>query len=74
MGITLFISSIFGKIDFLKKLSMIGIFIIFYLLIVFLCLLPDYYKFYKNDIEIVIAKFDKNLFVTNGICFYLFLN
>ena len=74
MGFCLFISSIFGKIDFLKKISMIGIFIIFYLIIVFLCLLPQYYKYYKNDIDIVLANFDSNIFVTNGICFYLFLN
>ena len=53
---------------------MIGIFIIFYLLLVFLVLLPDYYMHYKNRIEIVWAKFDHNFFATNGICFYLFLN
>lgn len=74
MGILLYISSIFRKINFLKKLSMLGIFIIFYLLIVFLTLLPEYYEHYKSKIDLIYFKFDHNFFITNGICFYLFLN
>lgn len=74
MGLLLFIFSLIGKVELLKKISIIGIFIIIYLIFVFLLLLPEYYTYYGDKIGIVIANFDSNLFVTNGICFYLFLN
>ena len=58
MGILLYFSTLYGNVIILKKLSMIGIFIIFYLIIVFAMLLPRYHKEYKEDIFIVIGKFD----------------
>lgn len=58
MGILLYLSTLYGNVVILKKLSMIGIFIIFYLIIVFAMLLPKYHKEYKDDIKIVIGNFD----------------
>lgn len=74
IGCLLYLFSLLGKIELLKKMSMIGIIIIIYLILLFLFLLPKYYLYYKASIFIVYAKFDTNFFVTNGICFYLFLN
>lgn len=74
MGFSLYIFSLKGNVYLLKKLSMLGIFFIFYLLIVFLWLLPEYYSHFAADISFVAWRFDKNVFVTSGFCFYLFLN
>ena len=70
----LYISSITGKVETLKKISMIGILIIIYTLIVFGSLMPEYFEAYKSEIKIVAYKLDINTFKTIGICFYLFLN
>lgn len=74
LGLGLYLFSLKGKIELLKKISMLGIFFVFYLLIVFLILLPSYYSHFKNQIHFVGWNFDKNFFVTSGICIYLFLN
>ena len=70
----LFINSLIRKVEFLKKLSIIGVLILLYLIILFLALLPEYNREYKKRIIVVYAVFDKNIFITSGICFYLFLN
>lgn len=70
----LYVSSVAGEILTLKKISMFGILIIIYLIIVFTALLPTYFNNYKNQMTFLLFKFDINVFKTNGICFYLFLN
>lgn len=70
----LYISSILGKVETLKKISMVGILIIIYTIIVFGSLMPEYFEAYKSEIKIVAYRFDINTFKTVGICFYLFLN
>lgn len=74
LGTILFTFSLVGKIEFLKKISLVGLFFIIYLIIVFICLLPSYYKHYQNQISIEYFKFNKEIFVTIGLCFYIFLN
>ena len=72
--ILLYLSSIADVVYTLKKISMVGLLIIIYCIIVFTALLPTYYDNYKDDIEFNPGNFDSNVFVTSGICFYLFLN
>ena len=55
-------------------MSIFGIFFVFYILLVFIWLLPQYYSHFQDEISFVFWKFDKNFFVTCGFCFYLFLN
>lgn len=74
----LFISSISGKIDKLKFISMFGIAIIIYMITVFGFQVSDYYHYY-NELEpegIVIENFKLNAqFVeAYGICFFMYLN
>ena len=74
MGILLFISSIFRKIEFLKKISMLGIVCVFYNLGVLAYRLAQYYNFYYDKIFFTDFILDSNVFETIGICIYLFLN
>ena len=74
MGTLLYLSSVAGNVLTLKKISMVGILIIIYLIIVFIALLPTYFKFYREKISVTLFTFDISVFRTNGICFYLFLN
>ena len=74
MGFMLFLTSLFGDVHFLKKISMIGILILIYLIIIFAVFLPSYYSEYGNNISFKWISFNKYFFETTGICFYLFCN
>ena len=72
----LFASSLSGKIEKLKVISIFGLVIIIYLICVFSVLCTDYYEYYNEieHIKIVNFEWNKYFFSTYGICQYLFLN
>jgi amino acid permease len=69
-------SSLSGKIDKLKIMSIFGLVIIVYLIAVFAILCTDYYEYYneREHIKIINFEWNKYFFSTYGICQYLFLN
>ena len=74
LGTTLFVSSLIGKIEILKKLSLVGLIIIVYMIVVFLVLLPTFYKNYESRIQVNLISLNSNFFMTAGICLYVFAN
>ena len=74
--ILLIILSIFGDIEKLKKISILGFFIIVYIMIVVMLEMPSYFDYY-NSIEKIEIKgfiFDKDFFTSYGFASFLFLN
>lgn len=72
----LFVTSIFGGIEKLKKLSIIGLTIMLYIIAVIVFQMPSFFD-YNNSIEpIVITPYiiDMNIFKAWGLCSFLFLN
>ena len=70
------ILSIFGDVEKLKKLSILGFGIIVYIMIVVLFEMPSYFDYY-NTIEKIQIKgfiFDKGFFTSYGFTSFLFLN
>lgn len=71
-----FVSTILIKMEKLKFISIIGIGIIMYMLIVFMYQCQEYYTYYKGDpgIDIVNFNITFDFFEAYGMCNYLFLN
>ena len=68
--------SIFGDVEKLKKLSILGFGIIIYIMVVVLFEMPSYFDYY-NTIEKIKIKgfiFDKDFFTSYGFTSFLFLN
>lgn len=74
--ILLVLLSIFGDVEKLKKLSILGFFIIIYIMIVVIAEMPAYFDYYNSieKIEITGFIFDRNFFKTYGFASFLFLN
>lgn len=74
----LFLSSLSGNIEKLKVVSMFGIGIIIYMLIVFTVQTADYYNAYKNyegqEFEIISFNIGPRLLEAYGMCMFLYLN
>ena len=76
MMLILFVSSISGGIEALKSISVVGIGIVLYIVLVFAILCPTYYHYYNTlePIKIDAFIFNMEIFEVYGICQYLFLN
>jgi amino acid permease len=68
--------SFFGSVEKLKKVSLVGIVLILYLVLVFVYLTPDYYSYYNDlgKIETRTVIVDWYMLKVWGICNYMFLN
>lgn len=70
------ILSIYGDVEKLKKLSILGFVIIIYIMVVVMFEMPSYFNYY-NSIETIEIKgfiFDRDFFTSYGFTSFLFLN
>lgn len=72
----LFVMSVWGGIGKLKKLSVVGLCIMFYIILVMVFEMPAYFDFNNSVEPIVVVPYvlDLNIFKAWGICSFLFLN
>lgn len=70
----IFLITLLGSAEKLKKVSLAGIAMIIYILIVFVVETPEYYGHYKDEIHVETFKLSWYTFKTWGFCNYMFLN
>lgn len=72
----IFLVSLFGSTEKLKKISLMGIFLIIYLIIVFVYLTPEYFNYYdqRNEIQIKGVIWSWYMLKLWGITNYMYLN
>ena len=68
--------SIFGDVEKLKKLSILGFVIILYIMVVVTFEMPSYFDYYNSIEKIKVTGFifDKDFFTSYGFTSFLFLN